>query len=57
MSGNCALVCTVLCVSLGHAGGRPTCKAREVNWLMWIVSGAFLVYFAIDPIRNLIGGG
>jgi AGZA family xanthine/uracil permease-like MFS transporter len=33
-----------------------TGKAREVNWLMWIVSGAFLVYFAIDPIRNLFGG-
>jgi AGZA family xanthine/uracil permease-like MFS transporter len=34
-----------------------TGKARDVNWLMWIVSGAFLVYFAIDPIRNLLGGG
>ena len=34
-----------------------TGKAREVNWLMWIVSGAFLVYFAIDPIRTLFGGG
>ena len=33
-----------------------TGKAREVNWLMWVVSGAFLVYFAIDPIRNLFGG-
>jgi len=34
-----------------------TGKGREVNWLMWVVSGAFLVYVAIDPIRSLIGGG
>mgnify|MGYP006291377303 CR=1 FL=1 len=32
-----------------------TGKAREVNWLMWVVSIAFLVYFAIDPVRQGVG--
>jgi AGZA family xanthine/uracil permease-like MFS transporter len=30
-------------------------KAREVNWLLWIAAAAFLVYFAIDPIEQLLG--
>ena len=30
-------------------------KAREVNWLMWVVSIAFAIYFAIDPIQGIIG--
>jgi AGZA family xanthine/uracil permease-like MFS transporter len=30
-------------------------KARAVNWLMWVVSGAFVVYFAIYPIEVLLG--
>ena len=34
-----------------------TGKAREVNWLMWVVSAAFVVYFAIYPIKLLTGGG
>lgn len=34
-----------------------TGKAREVNWLMWVTSAAFVVYFAIYPIRLLSGGG
>ncbi|MFM7597801.1 MAG: NCS2 family permease [Actinomycetota bacterium] len=34
-----------------------TGKAREVNWLMWVISAAFVVYFAIYPIKLLAGGG
>ena len=34
-----------------------TGKAREVNWLMWVVSAAFVVYFAIYPIKLLTGAG
>ncbi|MFG3016052.1 NCS2 family permease [Streptomyces cinerochromogenes] len=30
-------------------------KAREVNWLLWGVSALFLVYFAIDPVEQLLG--
>lgn len=30
-------------------------KAREVNWLMWVVSIAFAIYFLIDPISTLFG--
>ena len=30
-----------------------TKRAREIHWLMWIVTGLFVVYFAIDPIRQL----
>jgi AGZA family xanthine/uracil permease-like MFS transporter len=30
-------------------------KAREVNWLLWAVSALFLVYFAIDPIEQVLG--
>lgn len=30
-------------------------KAREVNWLLWGVSLLFLVYFAIDPVEQLLG--
>jgi AGZA family xanthine/uracil permease-like MFS transporter len=30
-------------------------KAKSVNWLMWVVSGAFVVYFAIYPIEVLLG--
>ena len=32
-----------------------TGKAKEVGWLMWVVSLAFVVYFAIDPIQTLFG--
>ena len=32
-----------------------TGKAKEVNWLMWVVSIAFLVYFAIYPIEVAFG--
>lgn len=32
-----------------------TGKAKEVNWLMWVVSLAFVVYFAIDPIQTVLG--
>ncbi|MFI1167858.1 NCS2 family permease [Streptomyces sp. NPDC020801] len=30
-------------------------KAREVNWLLWGVSALFLVYFAIDPVEQVLG--
>jgi adenine/guanine/hypoxanthine permease len=32
-----------------------TGKAREVKWLMWVVSLAFLFYFAIYPVEVLFG--
>ena len=32
-------------------------KAKEINWLMWVVSLAFVVYFAINPIEQLFGIG
>jgi len=32
-----------------------TGRAREVKPLMWIVSAAFVVYFALDPIQTLFG--
>ena len=28
-------------------------KAKEVNWLLWAVSALFLVYFALEPLRQL----
>lgn len=30
-----------------------TKRAREIHWLMWIVTALFVVYFGIDPIRQL----
>ncbi|MFE1879113.1 NCS2 family permease, partial [Streptomyces diastatochromogenes] len=30
-------------------------KAKEVNWLLWGVSALFLVYFAIDPVEQVLG--
>ncbi|HEY0774659.1 MAG TPA: NCS2 family permease [Nocardioidaceae bacterium] len=30
-------------------------KLREIHPLMWVVSGLFVVYFAIDPIKQLVG--
>lgn len=32
-----------------------TGKAKEVSWLMWVISLAFVVYFAIYPIEVLFG--
>lgn len=29
-------------------------KAREVHWLMWLVAGLFMVFFAMDPIMEAI---
>ena len=34
-----------------------TGRVREVNWLMWVVSLAFLAYFAIYPLELLFGLG
>jgi AGZA family xanthine/uracil permease-like MFS transporter len=30
-------------------------RAREVGWLLWLISALFVVYFAIDPIERLLG--
>ncbi|MBL3670715.1 NCS2 family permease [Streptomyces sp. M2CJ-2] len=30
-------------------------KGREVHWLLWSTAGLFLVYFAIDPLKQLLG--
>ena len=30
-------------------------RAREVNWLLWVVAALFVVYFAIDPVERLLG--
>ncbi|MBV2355143.1 NCS2 family permease [Streptomyces sp. J2-1] len=30
-------------------------RAKEVSWLLWAVSALFLVYFAIDPVEQLLG--
>jgi adenine/guanine/hypoxanthine permease len=34
-----------------------TGKAREINWLMWVIAIAFALYFAVDPIRQGLGVG
>ena len=34
-----------------------TGRVREVNWLMWVVSIAFAIYFLIDPIQQVLGVG
>ncbi|MGW1723939.1 NCS2 family permease [Streptomyces sp. NPDC002306] len=30
-------------------------KAKEVHWLLWGASALFLVYFAIDPLQQILG--
>jgi len=30
-------------------------KAREIHPLMWVVSALFVLYFAIDPVRQVLG--
>ncbi|MFE9726555.1 NCS2 family permease [Streptomyces sp. NPDC005794] len=30
-------------------------KAREVHWLLWGTAALFLVYFAIDPLEQILG--
>ncbi|MFR9676020.1 NCS2 family permease [Streptomyces sp. TR02-1] len=30
-------------------------KAREVHWLLWGTAALFLVYFAIEPVKQLLG--
>jgi AGZA family xanthine/uracil permease-like MFS transporter len=34
-----------------------TGKARDINWLMWVIAIAFAVYFAVDPIKQAFGVG
>ncbi|MDQ1710747.1 MAG: adenine/guanine/hypoxanthine permease [Frankiaceae bacterium] len=31
-------------------------RAREVGWLLWLISALFVVYFAIDPIERMLQG-
>ncbi|BAC74097.1 MFS transporter [Streptomyces avermitilis] len=30
-------------------------KAKEIHWLLWATSALFLVYFAIDPVEQILG--
>lgn len=32
-------------------------KANQIHWLLWLVSALFVVYFAIDPVKELLGVG
>jgi len=32
-----------------------TGKARDVNWLMWVISIAYIIYFTIYPIQVVLG--
>ena len=34
-----------------------TGKAKEIGWLMWVISIAYVIYFAISPIESLLGVG
>jgi AGZA family xanthine/uracil permease-like MFS transporter len=34
-----------------------TGRARDVNWLMWVVAIAFAVFFAMYPIQSALGVG
>ena len=34
-----------------------TGKIRDINWLMWVISIAFVIYFAINPIKQVFGVG
>ena len=34
-----------------------TGKIREINWLMWVISIAFVIYFAVNPIKQIFGVG
>lgn len=30
-------------------------RAKDVHWLLWGASALFVVYFAIDPIKQILG--
>lgn len=32
-------------------------RTAEIHWMMWLSSALFVIYFAIDPIRTLVGIG
>ena len=38
---------------MAHARG----KAREVHPLLWVTAALFVLYFAIDPFKELVGVG
>ena len=29
-------------------------KAKQVHWLLWLISALFLVYFAVDPLLSVV---
>jgi len=29
-------------------------KAKEVHWIMWLLSALFLVYFTANPLLNAV---
>ncbi|MDO4911185.1 MAG: NCS2 family permease [Corynebacterium sp.] len=37
---------------LGIAGGR----AKNIHWIIWVISALFLVYFGMEPVMQLING-
>ena len=30
---------------------------RDVHWVLWVVAALFVLYFAINPVRQLLGAG
>lgn len=38
-------------VLMAIAAGR----AKSVHWLLWLISGLFIVYFAMDPVMHALG--
>ena len=30
-------------------------KAQKTHWIMWLLSGLFVVFFAIEPLRAIVG--
>ena len=32
-------------------------KASQIHWLLWVVSALFVLYFAITPVKELLGAG
>ncbi|GAA2363310.1 NCS2 family permease [Streptomyces carpaticus] len=32
-----------------------TGRLREINWMLWVTAALFVVYFAIDPVQQVLG--
>lgn len=30
-------------------------RAKQVHWIMWLISGLFVVFFAADPLMAVVG--